>query len=184
MGASPARAETGTRAVSIIRRREQRTGRAAAGRGVGLPPEHPEKLGHIAEEDLGAGAAAHCESPQRPSSGMNKPGCSPCDPPVDPSYFQIKPFQALNRAVPDPTTLILVDEAGRLHMNSLEGIRSIFDDGGIGMVLSGMPYREEGRSLSSIPFTERLRPRLPSAGRSPDDDTAERRVVAGRRESF
>ena len=116
---------------------------------------------------------------------MNKPGCSPCDPPpVDPSYFQIKPFQALNRAVPDPTTLILVDEADRLHMNSLEVIRSIFDDGGIGMVLVGMPYREEGRSLPSILFKDRLRPRVPSAGRSADHDTAERSVVAGRRESF
>lgn len=34
---------------------------------------------------------------------MNKPGCSPCDPPpVDPSYFQtFEHFQALKRAVPD-----------------------------------------------------------------------------------
>ena len=50
---------------------------------------------------------------------MNKAGCSPCDsPPVDPSYFQtFEQFQALKRAVPDPTTLILVDEADRLHMN-------------------------------------------------------------------
>jgi len=31
--------------------------------------------------------------------------------------------------VPDPTTLILVDEADRLQMNSLEQMRSIFDEG-------------------------------------------------------
>jgi DNA transposition AAA+ family ATPase len=85
---------------------------------------------------------------------MNKPGCSPCDQPtMDPTYFQtFERFQALKRAMPDPTTLILVDEAHRLHMNSLEAIRSIFDDGDIGMVLIGMPGIEKriARSLSSI----------------------------------
>ncbi len=39
--------------------------------------------------------------------------------------------------MPDPTTLILIDEADRLQMNSLETIRSIFDEGGTGMVLIG-----------------------------------------------
>jgi hypothetical protein len=53
---------------------------------------------------------------------LNKPGCSPCDrPAVDPTYFQtFERFQALKRAVPDPTTLILVDEANRFHMNTLK----------------------------------------------------------------
>jgi hypothetical protein len=76
---------------------------------------------------------------------MNKPGCSPCDHPAqDPSYLQTyERFEALKRAVPDPTTLILVDEADRLQMNSLEMMRSIFDAGKAGMVLIGMPGIEK-----------------------------------------
>jgi hypothetical protein len=39
------------------------------------------------------------------------------------------------RAVTDPTTLIHIDEADRLGMNSLEQVRSIFDTSEIGIVL-------------------------------------------------
>jgi AAA domain len=49
-----------------------------------------------------------------------------------------KEYRAKERAVADPTTLILVDEADRLQMNSLEQMRSIFDEGTAGMVLIGM----------------------------------------------
>jgi AAA domain len=72
---------------------------------------------------------------------LNKQGSSRCDrPAADPTYFQTyERFEALKRAVPDPTTLILVDEADRLQMNSVEMIRSIFDKGHSGMVLIGMP---------------------------------------------
>jgi AAA domain len=96
---------------------------------------------------------------------MNKPGCSPCDrPAVDPTYFETyKQYQIKERAIEDPTTLILVDEADRLHMNSLERIRSIFDEGTAGLVLIGMPGIEKRiarfpQFYSRIGFVHEFRP--------------------------
>jgi DNA transposition AAA+ family ATPase len=43
----------------------------------------------------------------------------------------------------DPTRLILVDEADRLKIISLEQMRAIFDRGGVGLVLIGMPGIEK-----------------------------------------
>jgi DNA transposition AAA+ family ATPase len=43
------------------------------------------------------------------------------------------------RAIGDPTRLILVDEADRLKVASLVQMRSIFDAGGVCIVLIGMP---------------------------------------------
>ena len=45
--------------------------------------------------------------------------------------------------VPDPTALLVIDEADRLKMAGLEQVRGIFDHGGIGLVLIGMPGIEK-----------------------------------------
>jgi DNA transposition AAA+ family ATPase len=47
-----------------------------------------------------------------------------------------------SRGVSDPTNLLFVDEVDRLKMSGLEQLRAIFDRGGIGLVLIGMPGLE------------------------------------------
>jgi DNA transposition AAA+ family ATPase len=49
----------------------------------------------------------------------------------------------LENTVPDPTSLLIVDEADRLKEVALEQVRSIFDRGRIGLVLIGMPGIEK-----------------------------------------
>ena len=45
--------------------------------------------------------------------------------------------------VPDPTALLVIDEADRLKVAGLEQVRDIFDHGSIGLVLIGMPGIEK-----------------------------------------
>jgi len=44
-----------------------------------------------------------------------------------------------HEGVKDPTELIVIDEADRLKIQSLEQVRHIFDQGGISVILIGMP---------------------------------------------
>lgn len=65
-------------------------------------------------------------------------------PPFEPTYFQVfQDYEARKHASADPTTLIMIDEADRLSMSSLEQVRSIFDKSKIGIVLIGMPGIEK-----------------------------------------
>jgi hypothetical protein len=68
-----------------------------------------------------------------------------------------------DRWVRNPTDLLLVDEVDRVKMSGLEQLRAIFDGGGLGLVLIGMPGLERrlaryAQLYSRIGFVHEFRP--------------------------
>lgn len=83
---------------------------------------------------------------------------------LKPTYLEVfADFAAREKAIADPTTLLLIDEADRLRMTSLEQIRAIFDEGSAGLVLIGMPGIDKRMArfpqfYSRIGFVHEFRP--------------------------
>jgi DNA transposition AAA+ family ATPase len=60
------------------------------------------------------------------------------------AYFaEYKQYQSRRREIRDIPILLVIDEADRLRVASLEQVRAIFDQGGMGLVLIGMPGLEK-----------------------------------------
>lgn len=85
-------------------------------------------------------------------------------PELQPTYGEVaKEYGIKDARIADPTTLILIDEADRLRMASLEQVRAIFDASELGIVLIGMPGLEKrlaryAQFYSRIGFVHEFRP--------------------------
>ena len=85
-------------------------------------------------------------------------------PECHPTYGEVaKEYSIKELQIRDPTTLILIDEADRLRMASLEQVRAIFDAGEISVILIGMPGLEKRLArypqfYSRIGFVHEFRP--------------------------
>ena len=85
-------------------------------------------------------------------------------PELRPTYGEVaKEYVVKDTRITDPTTLILIDEADRLRMASLEQVRATFDASEIGVILIGMPGLEKRLArypqfYSRIGFVHEFRP--------------------------
>jgi hypothetical protein len=96
--------------------------------------EGAAKLGAIARRDK-----QHAEWALHSYDWFNGP-----IPKLRPTYGRVaKAYAEKTSRIGDPTTLIVIDEADRLRMASLEQVRTIFDAQEIGLILIGMPGLEK-----------------------------------------
>src|SRR5215472_5636974 len=85
-------------------------------------------------------------------------------PELHPTYGEIaREYGMKDLQMSDPTKLIIIDEADRLRIASLEQVRAIFDAGEIGVILIGMPGLEKRLArypqfYSRIGFVHEFRP--------------------------
>jgi hypothetical protein len=115
------------RAIDLAIKRSRDLNRNLAKRPLRLEME--EKLNSIRQRDEDYKAEV-----LRQHDWFSKP-----IPELRPTYGEVaKAYSIKEMEVADPTALILVDEADRLRMASLEQVRAIFDAGDIGMILIRM----------------------------------------------
>ncbi len=140
------------RTIDIAIRRSREFNRSLAKRPLRLEKE--EKLNGIRQRD-----EAYKDEVLRQHDWFSKPV-----PELRPTYGEVaKAYSIKEMEIADPTALILVDEADRLRMASLEQVRAIFDAGDIGMILIGMPGIEKRLArypqfYSRIGFVHEFRP--------------------------